>query len=290
MQPLVIFLAIAIIFSVYYVMNLSKETGEIPKTEESTSKTQPSQISPGKTYKAPTIPSTPATPESSEPKVSLYFGKVKFNNVSHSSIELRAQFAADEKINITNWKIKGRLGEITIPQGVELFIPGSSISNQDIFVKNYYTVYLYSASNPFKVNQNFRSNKCFGYLENYYGSLSYYLFHSKICPKIDREEIWRFSKECQSSILKLEYCRIPDYSNEPHALVDPCHSYIQNYISENLNYDGCIENYYKDEDFLKKYWYIYVGYDIICDCSDTLYLYDRNGLLVDEYHYERYGY
>lgn len=290
MQPIVIFLVIAIIFSVYFVLGLQKETGELPEGEEGTLKPEAPQAPIGETYyKTPAKPA-PQTPTETvtEPTVSPYFEKVKLGNVSHTLIQLSSQLKTDEKINVTGWKIKGRLGEITIPQGVELFIPGSSIGKGDITVENYDKVYLYSGSNPFKTNQTFRSNKCFGYLKDYYDSVPSYLSYSKICPKIDREEIWRFGDECQSAIRRLESCQVPS-SISPYVELDPaCHSYYDNYISDNLNYDKCIENYSKDENFFKNAWYIFVGYDIVCDCSDTLYLYDRNGLLVHEYSYKRY--
>jgi len=216
------------------------------------------------------------------------FGKVKITDASHSLITIQYQLKGTETTDITNWKLKGKNGEFVIPRGVELFIPGSSIPEKDIFLKQSDAVHIYSKKDPFYTNKSFRPNKCFGYLNDYYKTSTGYSF-SKICPRINRDEVCYFSKGCQSAVLALESCSPKDYSKNLVVTSDlTCQSYIDNYISRYLNYNGCIENYYKDKDFLKNYWDIYAGYDIVCKCNDTLYLYDQNGFLVDKYEIKVY--
>ncbi len=228
------------------------------------------------------------TPASKTFKINIspYFGKIKISSISHASINLNSYLNEEEKINITGWQIKGKKGKITIPKGRELFILGNSLPDKNIYVKRGDQVYLRSDSNPFKVNIAFRPNQCFGYLVSYYDSIRVFS-GGKICPSADQDEICNFSSNCRSLISSLtSSCRPISYSNNLSLTYDStCQSYIDNYIARNLNYEGCIENYYKNENFLAKTWYFFAGFDITCRCGDTIYLYDKNGLLVDSYDY-----
>jgi len=221
-------------------------------------------------------------------RISPYYGKIKLNSASHQSINLRNQInSISERIDITGWKIKTQKGEITIPSGIELFAPGISLLDNDILIKQSDQITIFSAKNPFNVNKGLKTNKCFGYLKDNYTSWPSSLpSSSKICPKVDREKIGNLSNSCQSAIFVLEGCKPLSYSQYPQAYSDSsCQEYVQTYTSSYLNYNGCIQNYYKDKDFFNNYWYIYVGYDIVCSCNENMYLYDRSGLLVDKYYY-----
>ncbi len=219
-------------------------------------------------------------------KMSPYFDKVKISSVSPSLIVLSSRIESEEKINITNWQISGRKGAIAIPQSVELYIVGSPLVKNDIFIGKSDTVRISDGQSPFGlINRSFRPNKCFGYLANYYGS-DFPFTYGKVCPKIDCEQITYLSGTCQNYVKRLQNCNVLDYSKEPVSFDSNCVDFINNYIAENLNYNGCVENYYKDKDFSQNTWYIYPGYSIFCECTDALYLYDGNGFLVDKYFYK----
>lgn len=216
--------------------------------------------------------------------VSSFFEKVKIyrtepQTYSHLSvITLSSSLAQDEKINISGWQIKGNKGSIVIPQGIEEYFDEGSVI-KDIFIKSYETIYLLSGSNPLGYNRNFRLNKCFGYFLN---NFSFYPSISKNCPQPKLEQISRLDEYCQEFILKTERCKVPNYSTDLRLSLDlECRTYID----QNLNYKGCFRNYSKDKDFLENYWYIYVGYNIVSELHDTLYLRDRDGLLVNKYLY-----
>ena len=232
-----------------------------------------------------------ATPAKITFRVSLspYYGKVKVSRASHVSIVLRPQTSiASEKINITGWKIKTSHGEIIIPKGMETFIPGSSPAGSDILVKKSEEITIFSKPNPFNIRIGFKGNKCFGYLKDSYTSWPSSLpADSKVCPKINKEEIGYLSKDCQNAIFTLESCKPLDYSKYTRAFTDSnCQSYVENYTAKYLSYNACIQSYFRDANFLKSSWYIYMGYDIVCNCNEYIYLYDRSGLLVDKYSYK----
>jgi len=216
--------------------------------------------------------------------VSPFFEKVKIYRTEpqtyyHPSVITLSSFLAqDEKINISGWQIKSNKGSIVIPEGIEKYLDDGSII-KDIFIKSYDTIYFLSGSNSLGYGRNFRLNKCFGYFLN---NFNFYPSISKNCPQPKLEQISGFDEYCQEFILKTERCKVPNYSTDLRLSLDlECRTYID----ENLNYKGCLKNYSKDKDFLENYWYIYVGYNIVSELHDTLYLRDRDGLLVNKYLY-----
>jgi len=222
---------------------------------------------------------------------SPYFGKVEISGKqpqtsSPSLITLATRLNKEEKINITGWQIKGNKGNIIIPQGIETYPPGGSSYSEDIFIKQSDRVYLWSSSNPLGFNKNFRPNECFGYLRDRYNFIPS-ISASKKCPTIKLEEVSYLNEYCQDFILrKLRGCEAPDYSQDLKILFDlNCRAFIDSYVERNFNYQGCFLNYSRDENFLSDYWYIYLGRDIVSKLHDTLYLRDKDGLVVDKYLY-----
>lgn len=228
------------------------------------------------------VDSTPAS-RTFKINTSPYFGKIEIyskksqTSSSPSQITLSSRLDKEEKINITNWRVKGNKGEIIIPQAINKYqtfgVPGN------IFIKQYDKVYLLSGLSPLGSNTNFRLNKCFGYYTNYQ---TFYPSISKDCPKPKLEEIPHLNQYCQEFILDLSRCEIPNYSdNFRVATNSECVSYLLN----NFNYSGCLKYHQNDEDFLKNDWYVYINTNIVSQLHDILYLRDKNGLLVDKYLY-----
>lgn len=218
--------------------------------------------------------------------LSPYSGKVNITGITQDKITLTTNLAAGETIDVTGWKIKGNKGEITMPQGVELYLSVGATA-KDILLKGYNTINVLSGQSPFQTIKNFRLNKCFGYLKSSFGA-AFPFNYSKICPKVDCANFSYLSQTCQTALNTMDdNCTALDYSKYPQVYADSsCESYASNYASSYLNYNGCLEYYSKDADFYKNEWYIYAGYSIYCRCTDTLYLFDQNGSLVSSYHYE----
>ena len=218
--------------------------------------------------------------------VSPYFGKIKITSTTlktssrPSLTKLTAYLQKTEKINITNWTIQGNKGTIFIPQGTENYRLFTQ-SKEDILVKYGDKIYLSSDQSPLGSNTNFRPNKCMGYLKNYH---YFPISISQNCPKPTEDEISHLAPCCQEFVRSLSRCEAPDYSKNLKVLFDEeCTSYIR----DNLNYEACFNGYSSDEDFLENEWHIYIGSDIVSKECDTLYLRDRNNLLVDKYDYGR---
>lgn len=223
--------------------------------------------------------------------ISPYFGKVKISNVKKpvssknyskpSLITLVSKLGKDEKINISGWEIEGKRGKITIPQGIEKYEPYfGSVPGEDIFVKRGDKIYLSSSQNPLGSGKNFRPNKCFGWLTNYY---DFPISFSKTCPKLAEEDYSHLDVCCQELIRKTGSCKKPDYSENIKLSLD---SECTSYIMENFNYLSCFNKHLRDYDFLQNSWHIYLNRNIVAtDICDTFYLFDQNGLFVDSYEY-----
>ncbi|MDP3015028.1 MAG: hypothetical protein Q8N28_01275 [bacterium] len=138
---------------------------------------------------------------------------------------------------------------------------------------------IYSNKSPF--NRNLRLNKCIGYLEENYD------FNSALpqnCPSIPRSEFAHLSGQCQSYILSLWGCKLPDVSfynflpgtDEGNA----CRQFLNT-----ISHGSCYRKHRYDLDFLSNEWRVWIDYDILDKYHDRLRLLDKNGLLVDEYIY-----
>ena len=211
------------------------------------------------------------TPEPVDSTVSPYIDKVnisrlqKANERNPSVITLRVKPYKGEPINLANFKIKTRKGTFTI--------------SQSIIIKEALTVYLVGDTNPLQTGDSFRADKCFGYLSK---SKNLYPSFSVRCSAPKLEDLPGLTPYCQDFIIKSSSCKMPDYSSDFKISTDPkCVSYILNYYT----YSGCLKRSSKDEDFLSKYWYIYINKNIVEELHDTIFLYDGNDLLVDKYVY-----
>lgn len=221
-------------------------------------------------------------------QLSPYFQKITVSSVSpnrsqsvssYSTIRLSSGISGNETINITGWKIKSNRREIIIPQAIGVYSPQNWEPEIDIVLSRGNYIYIYSNKSAF--NRNLRLNKCTGFLENTYDFIPSI---PQNCPSISRSEYSYLSGECQSYIMSLRGCELPKTSfynsfpgtNEGNA----CRAFL-NTISPG----SCFKKYRNDADFLSNEWRVWVNTDILDQSHDRILLYDKSGLLVDEYNY-----
>jgi hypothetical protein len=217
-------------------------------------------------------------------ELSPYFKKITFAGVSpaasysYGTITLAAEgLSASDTVDITGWQIKtNRSGEY-IPQAIDLYDPSGLTAPSDIFVGQNQFVYLYSSSAGF----NLRLNECIGYIGN---SNKFTPPLPNDCPYVDESAIsgMGFSGECENYIYSLGSCAVPDLNSAPIPLNDyACRDYIEN----NFNYKACFNAHEGDANFLSNQWWIWMGASPLDQYHDVVNLFDRNGLLVDQYSY-----
>lgn len=248
-----------------------------------------------KTAPKTTAAQQPAAPPTATPKsdVSPYSGKVKISSLrvqtlsSASLITLTTNFQQNEKTGITGWKFETKKGNFLIPKGLEQINPlDPALLAQDIIAKQWDIIYISSDPSPFlQKDKNFRPNKCMGYLS---GARIFTIPLPQTCPRPQTDQLPSYiSYWCKEYINTLGNCQAPTYDGlAKYELFkdDNCMSYL----NSNLNYNGCFLNYQKDQDFSSNQWHIYLDSrdkEIFpwTNEFDTLYLRDKNGLLVDKY-------
>ncbi|OGY63912.1 MAG: hypothetical protein A3I89_01375 [Candidatus Harrisonbacteria bacterium RIFCSPLOWO2_02_FULL_41_11] len=192
---------------------------------------------------------------------------------SYYELGLSADLSSNEKLNITGWTVKSNRGSFEIPQSQEIYSFGGS--QRDIVLRPGDRVKIYSTESP---KGNFRANKCLGYL----GSDSFSPPLPKDCPYVSRAEINNFSGYCQDYLLSLGACENPS-ANPPVPHSDAaCFDFLRK-----LNYDGCVEKYRNDDDFLSGDWLVWLGKEmnVFDSLHDKVQLLDKSGKLADEYIY-----
>ncbi len=291
---IILFLIVIVGIAVYFFSQSPKIFQGSP--QEKISAPSQTYISPSPTYYNPSSYSPPLEiPDYSIPsgftrnQLSSYFGKINifasyaYGYINPSEIKISSNLSNNEKVNISGWRIKSNNGEIVIPQAVNVYNPSGFSPQEDIVLSTNNYVNIYLSVNP--VNKNFRLNKCVGYLQNTY------VFNPPLpqnCPSPSRSEISYLSGQCQSYILSLWGCMVPDKDSESFYTsiggsskeeVD-CRAFL-----DTINQNGCFQKYRWDNDFLSNEWRVWVRQHILDSQHDRVLLFDKQGLLVDEYTY-----
>ena len=213
-------------------------------------------------------------------RISPHFGKVRITAVRVPQTPSPADYeqisiSASGNIDLGEWYLTSNRGIELIPYAVgsldfALPQPARPVSLRNGDVLNVY-------STVSQVGVSFRLNACAGYLNNNYP------FSPPLpaeCPPINRRDIITFAGICQDYILSLNACESASRSRPVLSGDFACQSYIQS-----LNYQGCVNRHRYDADFLKNEWWAWTGDRILDPLHDRVLLFDRNGLLVDEYVY-----
>ena len=229
--------------------------------------------------------------------VSPYFDKIRITGMSPSaedpdgsrfSLSLRPTLSQEEQVNITGWKLESRwTGGFTIPKAISKFHPARSTQNiNPIVLTNATSVDISGESGPVGNEINFKTNGCFGYLQEFFPDLPGGSSCSRDAPSIS--EIAHLTPSCQDFILsEINYsgCESIDYSNNIKIASDvACKNYLSTTLPV-LNYDTCYSAKSNDSDFVESTWYIYSNRRFGHYLHDVITLFDSNGLIVDEYTY-----
>ncbi len=215
--------------------------------------------------------------------ISPYFGKVEIEDLelgtktSYSLITLDTDLEREEEINMTDWQLQGRLKSFDFSKGIQAYHPiFNAVPNEDIIIKRGDTIYLSAASTPLGLVNVFKTNQCTGYLDDL---RDFPITIPEDCPKIEQDDISELDQCCQEYILDLEKCELP---KDTYVLDLEC----KNYVTNNINYEGCFSKYSKYNDFLGDEWHMYLNFNLVLtgECH-TLYLRDQNNLFIDKYTY-----
>jgi hypothetical protein len=217
-------------------------------------------------------------------QLSPYFKKITIGSAyagygsSYGEISLSSYgLSASSTVDITGWQIKTNRGGEYIPQAIGLYDPSGLTAASDIFLGEGQYVYIYSSPGPF----NLRLNECIGYIAN---SNKFTPSLPDDCPSVNQSAIsaMGFTGACESYIYSLGSCRVPNLNNAPIPQNDYA---CRDYISNNFNYKACFDAHESDPRFLSNQWWVWTGSTPLDRYHDVVNLFDKSGLLVDEYKY-----
>ena len=213
---------------------------------------------------------------------SLAKGKIRISYVSGTSdrpefesitLENRSE---KENISITGFTIYSDKSSFSIPKGHHLY--GASASAGDPIILKPRERAIITVGKQAKL-MDFRENLCTGYLmesSDYTPSLSY------SCPRPDTRNLLQLSDRCLTIIERTSTCRTPKLGAD--EFID---SECSEYLSQNLNYAGCVRNYRNRQDFFSDHWLIWMQRkeEFLRNTHDKVILKDQQGRGIDEYNY-----
>ena len=225
----------------------------------------------------------------SSDQLSPLFGRVLISSVIRPSawklsspvqIKISMGWSSDKTpISITGWYMKNGNGDIIqIPQAVADYAVYTK-QNGNITLESGGSLTIYNTRSP--VGNNFRINKCTGYLNN---EFDFSPELPKNCPRVDWGSITNLSSNCQTYISRAPTCHIPT-PEEKNSLSGAKDAGCGGILSK-MNYNGCYTEYKSIKDFFSKEWRAWVNQTVFFNSQhDRLLLFDPQGLLVDEYSY-----
>ncbi len=141
-------------------------------------------------------------------------------------------------------------------------------------------VYVHTGASP--IGRSFQENICTGYLNRTY---SFTPSLQEACPRVDFSSLLQFKDACIQFLERnTGSCRVPRITQEDAiAIGNEC---VQ-YISDNLNYSGCVKNYRNASDFYRGRWHFYLDRPekLWREVHDRITLQDETGAVVSVYQY-----
>ncbi len=183
----------------------------------------------------------------------------------------------DEDVNINGWKISGTKGSYSISKAVSVYRQGEINDPEDLILRKGGEVIIRGENSP--MNMNFQLNTCTGYLN---GTYNFSPSLPNNCPRPTSSDMTGVLPPCRNYLLGLGSCVLPD-PNKLNSFASD--SNCRSFADDNLNYRGCFDNYYRDNDFLSGKWQLYSGTNFLDRDNDDLELRDKDGLLIDRYYY-----
>lgn len=209
------------------------------------------------------------------PGVSIYQGKVVIRSVSTSRSRQQITLAAqhpESPVNITGWKVVNSRGyEGFIGKAVHLF--GSGQASEPIYLGSGSKLTIFAGPNP--VSDNFRINKCLGWLADY----DFDPPVSVYCPTFSLEDFQALDGPCTNLLLRTPSCA------QPRAdILNQYSNACRLFVEKKYNYSYCVEEHHNDANFYSDFR-VYTGSNIFLFDSfhDELELRDQAGFLVDSY-------
>ena len=127
---------------------------------------------------------------------------------------------------------------------------GKDENGNNIILKYGESAVIVSGESP--ISQNFKLNKCSGYL-NQRADFAPYI--SSNCPQLkDRNDTKNLNNRCLDYLDSLQQCFLPTINADTDINAE-----CAQFVSQHASYAGCVADYKNDGDFDKKEWRIFLG-------------------------------
>jgi hypothetical protein len=200
-------------------------------------------------------------------------------------ITLSASRRNTENISITDWKLESMISkkQVSIGGAVEIYRSGLVNPEPDLQLAPGESVIISTGLSP--IGASFKINKCSGYLEQFQ---DFYPKLSKKCPYPDDEfeeivsSIPVADLVCEDFVDSISRCEM-ELSAFPIGVSNQC----AEFVSDTINYTGCVNNHKNDLDFFTKEWRVFLGRssELWRAKRETVRLIDSSGKVVDTYTY-----
>lgn len=199
-------------------------------------------------------------------------------------LELRLSSRADNGVSITGWSLVSPVSgkRAVIPQGVRLPFSGTSQQTRPIVLEPGDEAYIITGRSPLGIS--FQENICTGYFEQFQDFTPSLPLR---CP-LPEDELATIrtinsapERECRRFARSMDRCTIETDIDIP--LQDWCDDFIE----EELNYNGCVQRNQADEDFFSGNWHVYLSQDreLWKSERELIRLLDAQGRVVDQVSY-----
>lgn len=188
-----------------------------------------------------------------------------------------------KKILLTGMLFKSRMtgNQASLGEGVNLYYSNTLNKAEPVFLAPGQTAYVITGKSP--LGYSFRTNKCIGYLNNYYKN--FIVPFSSRCPSIKSYPLPArpnaFKDNCLDFLDGIGSCQA--FFEFPSDLADECRTFI----TDRATYQRCVADFSNDQNFLGNEWRVYLGRgdSLWKDRREIVDLIDQQGNIVSTYTY-----
>jgi hypothetical protein len=209
----------------------------------------------------------------------------KKTSVLEEYITLSASSRNKENISITGWELESMISkkQVSIGGAVETYRSGLVNSEPNLELAPGESVVISTGLSP--IGASFKINKCSGYHEQFQ---DFYPKLSKKCPYPNDEfdeivsSIPATDLVCEDFVDDISRCEM-ELSAFPAGTSNQC----SEFVSDTLNYTGCVNSHKNDLDFFDDEWRVFLGRnsELWREKRETIRLIDNSGNVVDTYTY-----
>ena len=242
-----------------------------------------------------------------EGMVTLQRGNVRTDEPENEYLRLSARSNNNTAINISGWLLESYVTEegATIPFGTRIYKRGRVNETEAIMLEPGERAYVVTDESPLGVS--FHETQCTGYLREFQDFVPTL---SRSCPRPE-DELELFGKvdfgndACFEFVEDIRRCEVPneeevdafrtieeideeDRDDDDEEFEEiPLSGACKQFIRDNLDYTGCLNNHQNDPFFVDGEWYIYLGRtdELWKDDREIIRLIDREGRTVDVIEY-----